>query len=206
MPFCLQKVNLCIIFQSLGCNSVFTKVSKKQNPTDRFLILQYREGNTSVLPVLVKRYHKLFCEKAYWVTKDKEAAKDIAQEGWISIINKLHTLKNVGSFKSWALRIIYTKAIDGVKIRRKENDNLKSVSEIESVSPAFEDKSDQIHLALLKAIQKLPKEKQDIIRLFYAEKYSVIEISTFLNIPVGTVKSRLFKAREKLKSLLKNKP
>ena len=47
-----------------------------------------------------------------------------------------------------------------------------------------------------------PKEKQDIIRLFYAEEYSITEISAFLKIPIGTVKSRLFKAREKLKSIL----
>lgn len=177
-------------------------MNKGQNPTDRFLILQYREGNTSVLPVLVKRYHKIFCEKAYWITKDKETAKDIAQESWISVINKLHTLKNVDSFKSWALRIVFTKAIDGVKNRNRESENLKSVRIIESGTKSFEDESNLIHIALLKAIRKLPKDKQDIIRLFYAEEYSIIEISTFLNIPIGTVKSRLFKAREKLKSIL----
>lgn len=47
---------------------------KRQNPTDRFLISQYRAGNTTVLSALVKRYHKMFCEKAYWITKDKEIA------------------------------------------------------------------------------------------------------------------------------------
>ena len=178
-------------------------MSKSQNPSDRSLILQYRAGNTSVLPALVKRYHKIFCQKAYWVTNDKEIAKDIAQESWIIIINKLHTLKNVDSFKSWAFRIVYTKAIDGVKHRNKERINLASVGTIESGNQSSEDQSNLIQIALLKAIQNLPKGKQDIIRLFYAEEFSIIEISTFLNIPIGTVKSRLFKAREKLKSLLK---
>ena len=83
-------------------------MNKKQNPTDRFLISQYMAGNTSMLPILVKRYHKIFCEKAFWITKDKEIAKDIAQESWIAIIDKLQTLKNVDSFKSWAFRIVYT--------------------------------------------------------------------------------------------------
>ncbi len=178
-------------------------MNKSQNPTDRFLILQYREGNTSVLPALVKRYHKIFCEKAYWITKDKESAKDIAQESWITIINKLHTLENVDRFKIWALRIVYTKAIDGVKKRNKESENLMSVRNIESDSQSLENERNLILIGLLKAIQKLPKQKQDIIRLFYAEEYSINEISNFLDIPIGTVKSRLFKAREKLKSLLK---
>ena len=103
-----QKVNLLIISQSLECKFGCTKMNKKQNPTDRFLISQYMAGNTSMLPILVKRYHKIFCEKAFWITKDKEIAKDIAQESWIAIIDKLQTLKNVDSFKSWAFRIVYT--------------------------------------------------------------------------------------------------
>ena len=43
-----------------------------QKPSDRYHILEYKEGNVFVLPVLVKRYHKVFLEKAYWITKDKE--------------------------------------------------------------------------------------------------------------------------------------
>jgi RNA polymerase sigma-70 factor (ECF subfamily) len=174
-------------------------MNNRKDLTDRFLLLQYREGNTAVLAVLVKRYHKLFCEKAYWITKDKEIAKDIAQESWITIIHKLHSLENLESFKFWAFRIIYTMSIDRLKQMNKENKNLVAFGIISSVSESNEDENEHIHLALLKAIRTLPKEKQDIIRLFYAEKYSITEISTFLNIPIGTVKSRLFKAREKLK-------
>ena len=179
-------------------------MNKRQYPTDRFLIEQYRSGITSVLPELVKRYHKLFCEKAFWVTKNKEAAKDIAQDSWITIIDKIHLLKNVDSFKSWAFRIVYTKAIDAIKHNNKESENLKSVALSEYDEEESEDYRISIQRAMLKAIQQLPKEKQDIIRLFYAEEYSINEISTFLDIPLGTVKSRLFKAREKLKSILKN--
>ena len=51
---------------------------------------------------------------------------------------------------------------------------------------------------------KLPKEKQDVIKLFYVETYLLKEISAILNIAEGTVKSRLFKVREKLKTILKN--
>jgi RNA polymerase sigma-70 factor (ECF subfamily) len=175
----------------------------RQNPTDRFLILQYREGNTSVLSVLVKRYHKIFCEKAYWITKDKEIAKDIAQESWITIINKLQFLENADSFRSWAFRIVYTKAIDAVKLRSREDKKLSTGGVVESGMLSSEDRNNLIQVALLKAIRRLPKEKQDIIRLFYAEEYSINEISAFLKIPAGTVKSRLFKAREKLKLILK---
>ena len=194
-----------IVSQSLGCNSVFINMNNRQYPTDRSLILQYIEGNTSVLPLLVERYHKIFCKKAYWITKNKETAKDTAQESWITIINKLHTLENVDSFKSWAYKIVYTKSIDALKNRNKESEHLRSIGIPESETESTKDKKYQIQETLLQAIRTLPKEKQDIIRLFYAEQYSILEISAFLNIPIGTVKSRLFKAREKLKSILKSK-
>ena len=180
-------------------------MNKKRSPSDQFLILQYRKGDISMLSILVKRYHKIFCEKAFWITKDKETAKDIAQDSWIAIINNLHKLKNADSFTSWAFRIIYTKSIDAVKHRNKVNEKIELRGIIESDNPGSKNNTDHIQIALLKAIQDLPKEKQDIIRLFYAEEYSISEISTFLNIPVGTVKSRLFKAREKLKSILNKK-
>ena len=177
-------------------------MKKRQNPTDSSLINQYISGNTNVLPVLVKRYHQEFCKKAFWVTKNKELAKDIAQESWLAIIDKIHTLKNTNSFRSWALRIVYTKAIDAIKQANKANNRLKSIvsNQDEEVE---EDPKTKIKKALRHAINKLPKQKQDIIRLFYVEEYSITEISSFLNIPIGTVKSRLFKAREKLKSILK---
>ncbi len=88
------------------CFSVF--------PTDRFLILKYKAGSPSVLPELVERYHKIFCEKAYWITKDRETAKDTTQESWIAIINSCTTLENLDRVKSWACRVVYTKAIDAV--------------------------------------------------------------------------------------------
>ena len=179
-------------------------MNTNQDPTDRFLIQQYLKGNKSVLPLLVKRYHKIFCQKAFWITKDKGLAKDVAQDSWITIIDKLKSLKNTDSFKSWALRIVYTKAVDKLKNRTKENKNF-DLNKTEAVFQKFgDDNSAVVKWKLLKAFRDLPKGKQEIIRLFYTEEYSIYEISNFLKIPVGTVKSRLFKAREKLKIIMKN--
>lgn len=172
-----------------------------KDPSDKYLIESYVSGDKSTLPLLVKRWHKVFCEKAYWILKDKDLSKDVAQESWITIINKLHTLKNPDRFKGWALKIIYTKSIDAHKRRSKALKDLRDMNQTENHTESETDKT-ALKKKLLIAIQELPKEKQDIIRLFYVEEYSLKEISAFLQIPVGTVKSRLFKAREKLKSLL----
>lgn len=176
----------------------------EESPSDKILIERYVAGDKSALPVLVKRWHKIFCEKAFWVLRDKDLSKDVAQESWMIIINKLTSLKKTESFQSWALRIIYTKAIDAHKRRARE---LLDKSKLDKkVYLESNDKEDNtaIKKNLLNAIQALSRDKQDVIRLFYVEEYSLKEISIFLKVPIGTVKSRLFKAREKLKSLIKS--
>jgi len=176
----------------------------EQDPSDKYLIERYLSGDKSTLAILVKRWHKIFCEKAYWVLRDKDLSKDVAQECWIIIIHRLPNLKKADSFKSWALRIIYTKSIDAFKRRSREIQDLNRIDKnVYSESDEKEEK-DILKKKLLSAIQDLSKEKQDIIRLFYVEEYSLKEISAFLKIPKGTVKSRLFNAREKLKSIIKS--
>lgn len=172
-------------------------------PSDKDLIEQYLSGDKTTLAILVKRWHKIFCEKAYWVLRDKNMSKDVAQECWIIIINKLDTLENKDRFKNWALRIIYTQAINVYKQQIRERKNLSGIDHEVNQETHEEEINHVLKSTLLKAIKELPKEKQDIIRLFYVEEYSIKEISIFLNIPKGTVKSRLFKAREKLKVKLK---
>ena len=67
--------------------------------TDELLIIQIQSGNKQALTPLVKRWHQPFCNKAYWLVKDKAVAKDIAQESWQIIINKIDHLKDVSQFK-----------------------------------------------------------------------------------------------------------
>ena len=66
---------------------------KTDQSTDETLVVAYKAGNKKALAVLVKRWHKLFCDKAYWLVKDKDVAKDIAQESWTTIMHKLESIK-----------------------------------------------------------------------------------------------------------------
>jgi len=170
---------------------------------DGLLVLQYQAGNDKALPLLVKRWHKKFCSKAYWLTEDADLSKDIAQESWRIIINKLHGLKDPNSFGSWALTIVYRKSIDWIRLNKKEDDKLHEYynEQINESHQRFD--NDDLKSALLKAIKDLPKNQQIVINLFYVEAYSLRQIGDILDISVGTAKSRLFHAREKLKLILK---
>jgi len=177
---------------------------KNTNIADELLVIQYQSGNKIVLAELVKRWHKIFCNKAYWLVKDKDVAKDIAQDSWKIIMDKLPNLKEPKRFGSWATRIVYNKSLDWIKNKAKEriqNQNYYN----EQFIDVEETNNEQIKKKLLQGIKTLPTNQQMIIQLFYVEEYSLKEISELLKISTGTVKSRLFHAREKLKQILKEK-
>ena len=180
-------------------------MNKKQRLFDGKLVLDYQNGSKKALTLLVKNWHQSFCSKAYWLVKDADVAKDIAQDSWGVIINKIDNLKNPESFGSWASRIVYTKSLDWLKNNKRIRDNLETLKHEEEILESEEHNSEEIKSKLLQTIKTLSKNQQTVIKLFYVEDYSLKEISGILNISVGTAKSRLFHAREKLKQLIKHR-
>lgn len=177
---------------------------KTYQSIDKKLVEAYKAGDKKALTNLVKRWHKLFCDKAYWLVKDKDAAKDIAQDSWTIIINKIDRLKDPKQFKYWAYRIVCNKATDWLRLQSKNQKQTVGYNlDIESDTKEYSE-NEQLKQILLKAINELPTNQKEIVRLFYTESYSLKQISDLLKISVGTAKSRLFHAREKLKITLKN--
>ncbi len=178
-------------------------MSETNSYHDEVLVNQIQAGDRKALPELVKRFHKEFCNKAYWITKDSDLSKDIAQDCWNIIINKIADLKDPKSFKSWALRIVYFKSLDALRdIQRKRNEMASYGLSQEDMDEEPNDNSD-LQKKLIKHINELPKAQQLVLKLFYLEEYSLKEIGELLDISIGTAKSRLFHAREKLKTTMK---
>jgi len=177
---------------------------KKDKSIDAHWVIEFQSGNAKALAILVKRWHKRFCEKAYWMLKDADAAKDIAQDSWRTIMDKIQDLKDPSSFGAWAMRIVYSKSLDAIRENnrnRRKQEHLANESPIET--EVYEDNS-QLKMEVLKAIRSLSDHHQMVVKLFYVEDYSLKQISDTLNISIGTAKSRLFHAREHLKLILKN--
>ena len=180
-------------------------MDKTDQTIDELLVIQYRAGDSYALQKLVKRWHKTFCEKAYWLTKDADASKDIAQESWNTIMVKIETLKDASKFQSWALRIVFSKSMDWMRSNQKNRKKLESYQQNFEITEDEQGTNETLKKALLVSIKKLPNDQQIVIRLFYVEDYTLKDISQLLDISVGTVKSRLFHAREKLREQLKNR-
>lgn len=171
---------------------------------DGLLVLEYQLGNKKSLSILVKRYHLRLCKHSYRYTKDVEASRDIVQDSWSTIIGKLHALKNPNSFGSWAIKIVTRKSLDYLKRIKKDRAKMKEHYHDSKTFDGVCDNEAELK-RLLEAIKDLPQNQQMVLRLFYLEEYSLKEIGDILNISVGTTKSRLFHAREKLKKIIKTR-
>ena len=175
---------------------------KTDKRLDARLVEAYKSGNQEALAALVKRWHLTFCNKAFWLVKDADASKDIAQDTWQTIINKIEILNDTSSFGNWALRIVYSKSLDVLRLRsKKQQQQNELVSEHIEISEIEEEKG-AVKKQLLKAILELSEQQQIVVRLFYLEEFSLKEISKTVQITEGTAKSRLFYAREKLRKVL----
>jgi len=180
-------------------------MSEIEKQKDGLLILDYLSGDKIALTTLVKRWHVQFCNKAFFIVKDADEAKDIAQDSWRIIIKKLETIKDPNSFGGWAMRIVQTKSIDVLRQQQKDWKNKDAFKIGDEIEDEPYDEKTMLKKKLYSAILKLPTNQQHVIKLFYLNEMSLNEISKSLNIKAGTVKSRLFHAREKLKIILKNK-
>ncbi|MEO9510667.1 MAG: RNA polymerase sigma factor [Flavobacteriaceae bacterium] len=171
---------------------------------DGLIVLEYQSGNRKSLSVLVKRHHVRLCKHSYRYTYDVEVSKDIVQDSWKTIISKLYTLKDPNSFSSWATSIVTRKSLDYLSNLKRNRKNIEGVYKDATTSNTTDDTESKIKKLHL-AIKELPENQQMVLKLFYLEEYSLKEIGSILEISVGTAKSRLFHAREKLKTILKNK-
>lgn len=172
---------------------------------DGLLVLQYKGGNGKAMETLIKRYHGQLCRHAFWYTRDMDMAKDIVQDCWQKALGNINKLKDPNKFGSWMMTIVTRRSLDLLNKIRKER-TLKEDIRLVLETP-FQESADDTKAELLEqlktGIQHLSMDHQMVLRLFYLQQYSMNEISEILEISTGTVKSRLYHAREKLKTYLK---
>ena len=174
------------------------KTQKPDQVFDELLVLQYKAGDTKALTLLIKRWHKRITLYAFRNTRNMEASKDITQDVWIVAMQGLKRLKSNTKIGSWLLSITHNKSMDW--LRQKEKDRQVEPVEHEPVGAHSQDERlQQMRLAL----KQLNTDHHNILSLFYLEGFTILEIMQILKLSKGTVKSRLFYARESLKKELK---
>jgi RNA polymerase sigma factor (sigma-70 family) len=169
---------------------------------DEYLVVLCQAGSADALDRLARRWTPRlmrYARRLLGSGDTGEMARDVVQETWVGALRGLRRLRDPGQFPAWIYGITTRKCADAIRatVRRRRFDG--DVSRSSPASGAAVE--DQIDLAT--AIRKLPIGQRAVVHLFYREDLSIDEIAAILEIPPGTVKSRLHHAREALKQQLR---
>lgn len=164
------------------------------NIENQLLVMDAQDGDAAAMEKLVIRWQKILWLHAFRLTSDRQVAWDITQQSWVGIIRGLNKLHDPAHFKAWAYRITTNKAIDWLK--KSKAATLISIEEIKELQSEYKE-----DLGVAELLEKLDLPHKVILSLYYFEQLSVSEISVAMDIPAGTVKSRLYNARKKFKTL-----
>jgi RNA polymerase sigma-70 factor (ECF subfamily) len=172
---------------------------------DQQFISQFKSGDLGGFEMLVKKYQKTAVDIAYSLTFNLVNAEDIAQEAFIKVYHNLDSFRGESKFSSWFYRIIVNTAYDFLRRSRQA----LSVSLDDASCPQLSD-NNRFEDPLVKetveaALKKLPFKYRSVIILKEIEGYSYQEIAGLLRISIGTVESRIFRARKMLKDILVRK-
>jgi RNA polymerase sigma factor (sigma-70 family) len=165
------------------------------------IIYKAKRGNQQAFASLVKRYKGSVFRQAYAMVGDRGDAEDVAQDAFIKAYYSLGKLENEYAFTSWMGRIVSNACYDHLKKAKKKAS--VSLDENENAGQKeFTIEKSQMRLNIREAMQTLSQDHREAIVLRDIQGYSYQEIADILQIPVGTVKSRISNARLELKKEL----
>jgi RNA polymerase sigma-70 factor (ECF subfamily) len=166
---------------------------------DELLVLHSQEGDADAFAALVRRYQPRLRRHAWHLTGHAEAADDAVQEAWLAVARGLRRLEDPACFRRWLYQIVTRKCADWVRARQRE----RRLTALRAAQPAtVSAEHDETLGRLQAAMRQLPGERRALLALCYLDGLSIEEIAQVLEIPAGTVKSRLHHARQELKEIL----
>lgn len=183
---------------------------------EKLLVKKSQTGDVESFELLISSYDKKAYNIAYRVMGNEEDAKDMAQEALLRVFRSIKDFKGQSSFSTWLYRIVTNVCLD--ELRRRKND--KHIS----IDSTIQTENGEMHMELCsdketpesvyerveqrelikKAIQELNDEYRSVIVLRDIQGFSYDEISTMLECSLGTVKSRINRARSMLREKLKS--
>jgi RNA polymerase sigma-70 factor (ECF subfamily) len=181
---------------------------------ERLLLERCKKGDRIAFDALIRRYEKRVYNFAFRLCGNYDEASDIAAETFVRLYNSLNSFRGDSSFITWLFRIITNIYLDQRKRQRaRPNQSLESMIELEENSvrrqyedpaPSPEERAEGRERTeiLQAAIQTLPDYQRLMIVMYHVEGRSYEEIAEVMDLPIGTVKSRLNRARLSLREKL----
>jgi RNA polymerase sigma-70 factor, ECF subfamily len=174
------------------------------------LALGLRRRDPEVLDALIEQYQYRLFRYLVYITGSRERAEDFFQETWIRVLERGHQYDGKSKFEAWLFSIARHLVIDWQ--RQKKAQSLDALTNPEEGAPMefADDDPSPLHLVLTQeseetvhsSLEKLPAIYREVLLLRFQEELGLVEIATVLSAPLSTVKSRLYRGLEDLRSLL----
>lgn len=166
-----------------------------------------KEGDNEALEAIYEHFKRKLFSLAYRYTYNTAAAEDILQDTFIKVFSQLSSVKSSETFTGWLFRVAVNTSLSYL---RKNKKHLKQTSSLENMVFEAEGQGDTSHedmmvSSLEKAMAKLPHGLKSVFLLHDVQGFKHEEVARILGCSVGTSKSQLFKARMKLREILKSK-
>ena len=170
---------------------------------DEYLVVAARAGDRRAFTDLVRRWQRRLAAHGWRLTGDREMALDAVQAAWLEIARGLPRLDDERAFPAWAYRIVSRRcARDIAALRQRRNLASAFAAEPEPEphcpDPTAQDEARRLHVA----IRTLPPGQRAALALYHFEGLGIGEIAVALDVPAGTVKTRLMHARRTLRAVL----
>lgn len=179
-----------------------------KDATDRDLVATANTGVEGSFEELVRRYQRPISAYVYRMVGDYEAALDLTQEIFIKVYGSLARYRSEFKFSTWIYKIAHNSAVD--HLRRNagrerslsngvEGDQYELPIESSSLSPEQESERRERRLEIESVVRSLPNAYRELIVLRHSQDLTYEEIVEVTGLPLGTVKNRLFRAREMMR-------
>ena len=165
-----------------------------------------RGGDTAAFGNLVEKYQKNVFRSVYRMVRDSDEAMEITQEAMVRAWQNLDRFRGDAPFAGWLSRIAIYLALNKLRERKKfvrpaeaeQHDAVLNQVQSTETTPLNRVLNDEAKSALRQALSELPDEFRIPLSLRLYEEYSYDQIAEAMNVPLGTIMSRLFRARERL--------
>ena len=178
--------------------------------TDAELIGVAIKGREDSFEELVRRYQRPIVGYVFRMLGDYDAALDVTQEVFIKVYNSLHRYSSDYKFSTWLYRIAHNATIDHIRRNANNAQSLETESkdgayqlQIESRDPSPEKVRErkEWRVEIDTVVKRLPPAYRELILLRHSQDLSYDEIADVTGLPLGTVKNRLFRAREMMREI-----
>jgi RNA polymerase sigma factor (sigma-70 family) len=168
------------------------------------LVIRARDGDSVAFEAIVRRFQDMAVGYGYSLLRDLQLAEDAAQEAFLEAYLCLPSLREPAAFPGWFRRIVFKHCDRQSRGKRARDEPLETAVERSSSGPtqAVAMERSELRDQVWEAIDALPEHEREAVTLFYIGGHSQQEVSSFLDVPVTTIKKRLFSARRRLREML----